>query len=121
MALPLQRLRSVDAYNAGDFVTSARIREIVTASPEATTEDFFFQGAAYLYQVPPQGENAIEPLLRAGVDPTGELYYESRWHLALAYVAAKRYDEARPLLQERIDANSWNAEKAAALLEALPE
>lgn len=120
-ATSLQRLKSVDAYNEGDFATSAYYREMVTASPEATTEDFFFQGIAYLYQKPPEAEKAIAPLIRAGAAPTGELYEEARWHLALAYLETEQLGLAREILEERHQAGTWNAERAAKLLQKIPK
>jgi thioredoxin-like negative regulator of GroEL len=94
---------------------------MVTASPEATTEDFFFLGVAYLYLIPPEAVKAIAPLIRAGADPSGELYDEARWHLALAYVETKQFAQAREILTERHQASTWNAERAAELLQKIPK
>lgn len=116
-----QRGQAIAAYNRKDFATSARLRALVTTSEEATTDDFFFLGLSYLYQETPQGAEAIEPLLQATKDPTEELQDEAKWYLALAYVAAGQFTEARALLEERIRAGVWKVAEAKALLDSLPK
>lgn len=116
-----QRGAAIDAYNREDFATSARLRTVVTASEEATTKDFFFLGLSYLYQNPPDGALAIEPLRLAMADPSGELQDEAKWYLTLAYVSAGQFANARELLDERISAGVWKVAEAKALLHSLPK
>ncbi|WP_367391307.1 tetratricopeptide repeat protein [Lewinella sp. LCG006] len=114
---------AIAAYNEEDFETSARLREEIVKLPEANTEDYFFLGISYLYQDPPQGELAIEPLQKAVADPTGTglIREETEWYLTLAYVEAGRFTAARKLLHKRIRSGGWNASKASDLLQSLPE
>lgn len=117
-----KRAEAIFAYNKGDFETSARIREEIALMPEANTEDFFFLGISYLYQDPPKGEQAIEPLQKAVADPTGKglIQEETEWYLTLAYVEAGRFAAAREMLAKKISNGGWNASKASDLLHSLP-
>jgi hypothetical protein len=117
-----KRSEAVFAYNRGDFEKSARLREEIVLMPEANTEDLFFLGISYLYQDPPKGEQAIEPLEKAVADPTGTslIQEESEWYLTLAYVEAGRFAAARKMLNEKIRNGGWNASKATDLLNSLP-
>ncbi len=117
-----KRGAAIAAYNKGDFETSARLREEIATLPEANTEDFFFLGISYLYQNPPKGEQAIEPLQKAVADPTGKglIQEEAEWYLTLAYVEAGRFAAAREMLNEKIRNGGWNASKARDLLNSLP-
>lgn len=114
---------AVAAYNQGDFEASARIREEIAMMPQANTEDFFFLGISYLYQDPPKGEQAIEPLQKAVADPTGTglIQEEAEWYLTLAYVEAGRFAAAREMLEKKIRNGGWNASKARDLLNSLPQ
>lgn len=117
-----KRSEAIAAYNKEDFETSARLREEVVVLPGANSEDYFFLGVSYLYQNPPKGELAIEPLLKGLEDParTSLLEEETKWYLTLAYVQAGQFAPARELLEERIQKGGWNASKASDLLHSLP-
>ena len=116
-----QRMLAIQAYNEGDFKTAAQQREaIIEAGEQVEKEDLFYLGLSYLYQAPAQPGLAATYLQAALQHPAPRLQAEARWFLALAYVKAAKYEQARPLLEAIAAEGGWQAREAAALLQAVP-
>ena len=119
---PTDQLRqeSISAYNGKDFAQAARLRQqVVDRDSAVTKDDFFYLGLSYLYQQPPNTEQAIQWLRRAQTLPGRKYALEGQWHLALAYLAQGQDEQARPLLENLIGGQQWKAREASALLPLL--
>ena len=116
------RQEAISAYNEKDFGRAAALRQQLLAEGLAITkDDYFYLGLSYLYQQPPNTEQAIQWLLQAQAMPGRKYALEGKWSLALAYLAQGNDNQARPLLEELVEDQQWKAEEAAELLRLLEQ
>lgn len=115
------RVKAITAYNNKAYQEAAQLRQQVAQTAEATEYDFFFLGLSYLYQQPAVSDKAIEAFRQAIAHPQKELLEESEWHLALSYLKAGQLNDAKQLLQQIVDNQSWQDDKAEQLLKALSQ
>jgi hypothetical protein len=102
-------------FQAGDFALTL---QTIQTFPQTTDELLLLQGAAHFkLKNYPSAQTSFQSVLD---QPQSLVKDEARWYLALVLLKNNNTTNAIALLQEIVARQSWNAEKAADLLEKLP-
>ena len=110
---------AVSAYQAANYTKAAALFESVQLGADSLQflRDFYLANS-YLAMNPSEANSAIAPL--QSVLQVDNLYQEqARWLLALTYLATDQLTDAQALLQQIVEAKSYQWEAAEDLLSQL--
>lgn len=114
-------VEAITAYQDQNFNLAAKhYQELVNRQQVLNTLSTYYLGLSHLYQQPPQLEFSIKYLRQTIESENMRLADEASWYLSLALLKANNIDEAKYLLQKRVQNNGWKSTNAQHLLNVLP-
>jgi hypothetical protein len=113
------RLKANEAFVDENFEAAVKSWEALVDNDMANTNDYFYLGISHLRKAKADPAACIKYLTLVQ-QSSSSFRQEANWVLSLAYIKSDDIDKARPILEQIVQNKEYMAEKAEALLRALP-